>query len=98
MALFKKKNESQKVELTAEEREFIKAGYAEIRKENLKAFGRNALIGAAVAAASVAVYKFAESRDGGRTGCDAPATPDDADAAALCREYGTIDLNVGSYF
>lgn len=98
MALFKKKETPKKVELTAEEKAFIDAGYAEIRKANLKAFGRDALIGAAVAAAAVAVYKIAESRDGGRTGCDAPETPSDADTAALCREYGTTDFNVGSYF
>ncbi len=99
MKLFKKEAQK-KVELSAEEKAFIDAGYAEIRKENLKAFGRDALIGAAVAAAAVAVYKIVETRDGARTGgCDTqPTTPTDADAAALCREYGMSDLNPGSYF
>jgi hypothetical protein len=70
----------------------------EVRRQNIKAVAKNALIAGVIAGGAIAVYKVAESRDGGCGGCDTPpTTPSDADAAELCRQYG-MDITPGSYF
>lgn len=101
MSIFKKKDAQPETSatLTAEEKANVDNAMKEVHKANAKAVAKNAAVAAVIAAGAIAVFKVVENRDGGHTGgCDAPATPSNADTTALCREYGMTEFNPGSYF
>lgn len=104
MAICKKKAaqqpETTETTLTAAEKAVVDATMREVHRENIKAVVKNAVIAGVIAGGAIAIYKVAESRDGGSAGgCDTPpATPTDADTEAMCREYGMSNFNPGSYF